>query len=214
MFDGGLEDIVQKIIKDVVTSNVVFQLRDLGNDGLQKISQKSFARFNMSLGLFNDNLHSSINLLQDGLDSRGGSSNLSFNNSLDFVQEVNDIILNFSRFNLGFDLVENVLQLLGSFHDISDRKVFSRLQLVSKISKMFANGGDEVLNSMLQGRLEDIIQKVIKDVVTGNVVFQLRDLGNDGLQKISQKSFARFNMSLGLFNDNFDSSINLLQDGL
>merc|ERR1712135_101796 len=140
------------------------------------------------LGLFFDEFHSSINLFQDSLDSRGSSSNLSINNSLDFVQKVHDIILNFSRFNLGLDLVKNVLQILSSFHDVNDGKVFLGLELVSKVSKMLANGGNKVLNGMLDGRFKDIIEEIIEDVVAGNVVLELTNLGNDGLKKVSQKA--------------------------
>merc|ERR1712042_269252 len=32
--------------------------------------------------------------------------------------------------------------------------------------EMYSNGGDEVFNGMLKGRFEDIIEKVIKDVVS------------------------------------------------
>merc|ERR1712243_394911 len=161
MLKGRFEDIIEKVFKDVVTSNVVLELSNLSNDGFKQVNQKTFARFDSSLSLGNDSLDSSINLFQDSLDSRGGSSNLSINSGLDFVQEINDIILNFSRFNLGFNLGKDVFQVLDSFHDFSQRDVFLRLELVSKISKMFTNGGDEVFNGMLKGRFE----KVIKDVV-------------------------------------------------
>merc|ERR1712042_3679 len=102
MLEGGFEDIIEQVFKDVVTSNVVLELSNLSNDGFKQVNQKTFARFYSSLSLGNDSLDSSINLFQDSLDSRGGSSNL------DFVQEINDIILNFSRFNLGFDLGKDV----------------------------------------------------------------------------------------------------------
>merc|ERR1712042_393135 len=198
MLEGGFEDIIEQVFKDVVTSNVVLELSNLSNDGFKQVNQKTFARFDSSLSL----------------GSRGGSSNLSINSGLDFVQEINDIILNFSRFNLGFDLGKDVFQVLDSFHDFSQRDVFLRLELVSKISKMFTNGGDEVFNGMLKGRFEDIIEKVIKDVVSSKVVLELTNFGNDGFKQVNQKTFARFNSSLGLGNDSLDSSINLFQDSL
>merc|ERR1719167_690185 len=214
MLKGRFEDIIEKIIKDVVSSKVILELTNFGNDGFEQVNQKTFARFNSSLGFGNDSLDSSVNLFQDSLDSRGGSSNLSIDSGLDFVQKINDVILNFSRFNLGFDLGKDVFQVLDSFHDFSQRDVFLRLELVSKISKMFTNGGDEVFNGMLKGRFEDIIEKVIKDVVSSKVVLELTNFGNDGFKQVNQKTFARFNSSLGLGNDSLDSSINLLQDSL
>merc|ERR1719383_109616 len=214
MLEGGFEDMVEEIIEDVVAGNVVLELTNLGHDGLKKVDQKTLSSFDMMLGLFFDEFHSSINLFQDSLDSRGSSSNLSINNSLDFVQKVHDIILNFSRFNLGLDLVKNVLQILSSFHDVNDGKVFLGLELVSQVSKVLANGGDEVLNGMLEGGFEDIIEEIIEDVVAGNVVLKLTDLGHDGLKKVNQKTLSSFNMSLGLFFDEFHSSINFFQDSL
>merc|ERR1712198_758690 len=98
MLEGGLEDIIEEIIKDVVASNVVLELSNFRHDSLKEVNQESFASLNMSLGLFNDHLDSSINLLQD---------------SLDIVQEVEDVVFNLSGFNLGFDLVEDVFQVLG-----------------------------------------------------------------------------------------------------
>merc|ERR1719259_983931 len=145
MLEGGFQDIVEEIIEDVVAGNVVLELTNLSHDGLKKVDQKTLSSFDMMLGLFFDEFHSSINLFQDSLDSRGSSSNLSINNSLDFVQKVHDIILNFSRFNLGLDLVKNVLQILSSFHDVNNGKIFLGLELVSQVSKVLANGGDEVL---------------------------------------------------------------------
>jgi len=159
-------------------------------------------------------LDSSINLFQDSLDSRGGSSNLSINSCLDFVQEINDVILNFSRFNLGFDLGKDVFQVLDSFHDFNQTDVFLGFEFVGKISKVFTNGGDEVFNGMLKGRFEDIIEKIIKDVVSSKVVLELTNFGNDGFKQVNQKTFARFNSSLGFGNDSLDSSINLFQDSL
>ena len=41
----------------------------------------------------------------------------------------------------------------------------TRLQFVSKITKMFSNGGDEVFNGMLDSGLQDIIQEIIKALV-------------------------------------------------
>merc|ERR1719334_1421318 len=181
MLEGGLEDIIEEIIKDVVASDVVLELS---------------------------------NFRQDSLDGRGSLGNLSINNSLDFVQEVEDVVFNLSRLNLGFDLVEDVFQVLGSFHDVSDGDVFLGFELVSKISKMLANGGDKVLNSMLDGRLQNIIQKIIKNVVASNTVLELSNLGNDGFQKLNKETFSRCNTSLGLLNNILDSSINLLQDSL
>merc|ERR1711893_162674 len=144
----------------------------------------------MSLSLFNDILDSSINLFQDSLDSWGSGSNLSLN------------------------LIEDVLQVLSSFHDVHDGKVFLGFQLVGKISKVLANGRDEVLNGMLKSGFEDIIKEIIKDVVAGNIVFELCNLGHDGLEKINQNTPASFDMLLGLFLDSFHSSINLFQDSL
>merc|ERR1712131_245453 len=154
MLEGRFEDIVEEIIKDVVAGNVVLELSNLGNDGIKEVNQKSLASFNMSLGLFDDILHSSINLLQDSFDGWGSSSNLSINYGLDFFQEIHDVVLDFSRFNLGLDLVEDVLQILGSFHDFNNGDVFLGLELVSQVSEVLANGGDEVLNGMLEGRFE------------------------------------------------------------
>merc|ERR1712042_367006 len=149
-----------------------------------------------------------------GLDSRGGSSNLSINSGLDFVQEINDVILNFSRFNLGLDLGKDVFQILDSLHNLSNADVFLGFELVSKISKMFTNGGDEVFYGMLKGRFEDIIEKIIKDVVSSKVILELTNFGNDGFEQVNQKTFARFNSSLGFGNDSLDSSVNLFQDSL
>merc|ERR1719374_156515 len=168
----------------------------------------------MSLSLLNDILDSCINLLQNRLDSRGGLGNFSFNNSLDFVQEVKNVVFDFSRFNLGFDLVEDIFQVLGSFHDVSEGDVFLGLELVSKVSKMFANGGDKVLNSMLEGGLQNIIQKIVKNIVTSNVVLELSNLSNDGFQKINKEAFSRFNTILSFLDDILYSGINFLQDGL
>merc|ERR1712168_137546 len=214
MLKGRFEDIIEKVIKDVVSSKVVLELTNFGNDGFKQVNQKTFARFNSSLGLGNDSSDSSINLFQDSLDSRGGSSNLGINSGLDFVQEINDVILNFSRFNLGLDLGKDVFQILDCLHNLSNTDVFLGFELVSKISKMFTNGGDEVFNGMLNGRFEDIIKKIIKNVVTSKVVFELTNFSNDGFKQVNQKSFARFNSSLGFGNDGLDSSINLFQDSL
>merc|ERR1712042_193587 len=210
MLEGGFEDIIEQVFKDVVTSNVVLELSNPSNDGFKQVNQKTFARFDSSLSLGNDSLDSSINLFQDSLDSRGGSSNLSINSGLDFVQEINDIILNFSRFNLGFDLGKDVFQVLDSFHDFSQRDVFLRLELVSKISKMFTNGGDEVFNGMLKGRFEDIIQKVIKDVVSSQVVLQFSQFSHDPLQKLGKKTLTLFNTSFSLGFDFLNSSLYFL----
>merc|ERR1719383_691991 len=205
VLEGGLEDIIEQIIKDVVASDVILELSNLSHDSFKEVNQKSFASLNMSLGLLNDILDSCINLLQDSLDSRGGLGNFSFNNSLDFVQEVKNAVLNLSRFNLGFDLVEDILQVLGGFHDVSNGNVFLGLELVSKISKMFADGGDEVLNGVLEGGLEDIIEQIIKDVVASDVILELSNLSHDSFKEVNQKSFASLNMSLGLLNDILDS---------
>merc|ERR1719282_1551803 len=164
MLKGRFEDIIEKVIKDVVSSKVVLELTNFGNDGLD----------------------SSINLFQDSLDSRGGSSNLGINSGLDFVQEINDVILNFSRFNLGLDLGKDVFQILDSLHNLSNVDVFLGFELVSKISKMFTNGGDEVFNGMLKGRFEDIIEKIIKDVVSSKVILELTNFGNDGFKQVNQ----------------------------
>jgi len=182
MLKGRFEDIIEKVIKDVVSSKVVLELTNFGNDGFKQVNQKTFARFNSSLGLGNDSLDSSINLFQDSLDSRGGSSNLSINSGLDFVQEINDVILNFSRFNLGFNLSKDVFQVLDSFHNFSNADVFFWFKFISKVTKMFANGGDEVFNGMLKGRFEHIIKKIFKDVVAGNIIFKFADLSNDCFQ--------------------------------
>jgi len=209
VFDSRFKDIIQKIIKDIITSNIVLQLGNLGNDSFQKVSQKTLSRFNMSIGSCNNSLYCSINLLQDGLDSRGGSSNLSFNSSLNLVQEVIDVVLDFSRLNLGFHLGKDVFQISSSFHDFSNADKFFGFQFVSKITKVFGNSGDKVLNGVFDCRFKDIIQKIVKDIVTSNVVFELGNLGNDSFQKISQKTFSRFNTSLSLGNNLLDSSINL-----
>merc|ERR1712126_416303 len=168
----------------------------------------------MLLGLFLDSFHSSINLFQDSLDGWGSGSNLSINNSLDFVQKVHDVVFDLSRFNLSLDLVEDIFQILSSFHDFHDGKVFLGFQFVGKVSKVLANRRDEVLNGTLKSGFEDIIEEIIKDVVTGNVVFELCNLGHDGLEKINQNTPASFDMLLGLFLDSFHSSINLFQDSL
>merc|ERR1719383_319833 len=180
----------------------------------RRSTKKTLASFNMSLGLFDDILHSSINFLQDSFDGWGSSSNLSINNGLDFFQEIHDVVLDFSRFNLGLDLVKNVLQILGSFHDVNNGEVFLGLELVSQVSKVLADGGDEVLNGMLEGGFEDMVEEIIEDVVAGNVVLELTNLGHDGLKKVDQKTLSSFDMMLGLFFDEFHSSINLFQDSL
>merc|ERR1712200_69009 len=130
MLQSWFQNIIQKIIKDVVSSNVILKLSNLGNDSLQEVSQKSLSRFNMSLGSLNNFLDSSINLFQNSLDSWSCISNLSFNYSLDLVQEISDIIFDLSRLNLGFVLVEDIFQILSSFHDVSDRDVFLGFQFV------------------------------------------------------------------------------------
>merc|ERR1719443_34893 len=212
MLEGGFENIVEEIIKDVVAGNVVLELTNLGNDGIKKVNQKTLASFNMSLGLFDDILHSSIDLLQDSFDGWGSSSNLSINNGIDFFQEIHDVVLDFARFNLGLDLVKDVLQILGSFHDVNNGEVFLGLELVCQVSKVLANGGNEVLNGMLEGGFENIVEEIIKDVVAGNVVLELTNLGNDGIKKVNQKTLSSFDMMLGFFDDILHSSINLLQD--
>jgi len=185
MLQGWFQNIIQKIIKDVVSSNVILKLSNLGNDSLQEVNQKSLSRFNMSLGFLNNILDSSINLFQNSLDSWSCISNLSFNNSLDLVQKINDVIFDFSRLNLGFDLVEDIFQILSSFHDVSDRDVLLWFELVGKITKMFSNSGNEVLNGMFDCGFQDIIQEIIKDIVTSNTVFQLSQFGQDLLKKLN-----------------------------
>merc|ERR1719210_2935830 len=101
VLEGGLEDIIEQIIKDVVASDVILELSNLSHDSFKEVNQKSFASLNMSLGLLNDILDSCINLLQDRLDSRGGLGNFSFNNGLDFVQKVENVVFHLSRLNLG-----------------------------------------------------------------------------------------------------------------
>merc|ERR1712015_366479 len=209
MLQGRFENIVEEVIEDVIASNVVLELRNLGNDSFQKGSQKTLSRFNMSIGSCNNSLYCSINLLQDGLDSRGSSSNLSFNSSLNLVQKVIDVVLDFSRLNLSFHLGKDVFQISSSFHDFSNADKFFGFQFVSKITKVFGNSGDKVLNGVFDSRFKDIIQKIIKDIITSNVVLQLGNLGNDSFQKVSQMPFSRFNTSLSLGNNLLDSSINL-----
>jgi len=210
VLDGWFEDIIDKVIKDVVAGNAVLEFANFGNDGCQEVCQKSFTTFNSCFSFDNDILDSSINFLQNCLDNWGGSGNFSFNGSLDFFQKVDNVILDFSRCDLVLDLVENVFQGLSGFHDIHDRDVFFRLQFVGEIFKMFGNGGDEVFDGVLDGWFEDIIEKVIKDIVASKVVFEFTYFGNDGCQEVCQKTFSRFNMSFCFGNNSLDSGINFL----
>merc|ERR1719423_238800 len=191
MLKSGFEDIIEEIIKDVVTGNVILELTNLGHDGLKKVDQKTLANFHVSLSLFNDILHSSINLFQDSLDSWGSGSNLSINNSL--------------------DLFKDILQVLSSFHDVSDGKVFLGFELVSKVSKVLANGRDKVLNSMLKSRFEDIIEEIIKDAVTGDLML---NLGQDLLQKLIKESLTMFNASFNISNHFINGLLDLFKDSL
>jgi len=126
ILDGWFEDIIEKVIKDVIAGNVVLEFTNFLNDGFKELYQKSFARFNMSFSFGDDILDSSINFLQNCLDSWGGGGNFSFNGSLDFFQKVDNVIFDFSGYDLFFDLVKNVFQSLSSLHDIKDGDVFFR----------------------------------------------------------------------------------------
>jgi len=75
---------------------------------------------------------------------------------------------------------------------------------------MIRNGGDEVFDGILDGWFEDIIEKVIKDIVASKAVLEFANFGNDGCQEVCQKTFSRFNMSFCFGNDSLDSRINFL----
>merc|ERR1712042_379192 len=214
MLHSWFQHIIQKVIKDIVASNTILQLSNFSNDGLKKFDQETFSRFNTSLGFLNNILNSLINLSQNSLDSRGSGFNFGLNNSLDFFQEVKNIVLNFTRFNLSFNLLKDVLQSSSSFHDIHNGNVFLGFQLICKVSKVFGNGRDKVLNGMLHGWFQHIIQKVIKDIVASNTILQLSNFSNDGLKKFDQETFSRFNTSLSFGNNILNSLINLSQNSL
>merc|ERR1712180_204159 len=90
----------------------------------------------------------------------------------------------------------------------------SNSNFASEISQMFGDGWDKVLNGFLQGWFQDVVQKVIKDIVASNIVLQLSNFSNDGLKKVNQDTFSSFNVILCLGNDSLYSGINLLQNSL
>merc|ERR550534_173995 len=102
MLKGRFEDIIQKVIKDVVSSQ-------FSHDLLQKLGKKTLTLFNTSFSLG-----------FDFLNSRLGSFNSGINGSLQFVKKVNNIVLDLTRFNLSLDFIENILDMLGNFHDVSN----------------------------------------------------------------------------------------------
>merc|ERR1712200_386793 len=131
MFQSWLENIIKEIIKDTISNQLVLQLCQLSHDFFQKLNKKSFTLFNSSLsiglGFGNHFINSRLNLFKGSLDNRCGSSNLSFNNSFQFLQEVLGIGSNFTRDDLLFQLIKDLFNMLGNIHDISDGHIFSGL---------------------------------------------------------------------------------------
>merc|ERR1719414_1904117 len=222
VFDGlsksRLQDIIQQVIKDAESSEFILQFSQLGQDFFHKLNQKAFSCFNSSLNvsfsLGNHLVNGSLNFLHSSFDNRLGKLNLGINNSLQFVEEVQNVALHFTRFDLGLEFIENVLNVLSNLHDIRHSHVFSRLQLVSKISKMLTNG-------MFQGGFEDIIEEVIKDAISSQFILQFIKFGHDLFQKLDKESLTLFNTSfsigLGFGNHFINGSLDLnkskLDDG-
>merc|ERR1719414_930984 len=226
VFDGlaksRFQDIIQQVIKNAESSDLVLQFSQFSHDLLQELNQKALSLLNsginVSLSLGNHLLNGSINLLQSSFDNGLGKLNFGINNSLQFFEEVHDVSLHFTRFNLGLKLVENVLDVLSNLHNIRNGHVFSRLQLVSKISKMLTNGRDQVFNGMLQSGFENIIKEVIKDAISGQLILQFTKFGHDLLQKLNEQSLTfsntSFSLGLSLGNQFIDGFIDLFKGSL
>merc|ERR1712142_1421003 len=217
MFDGRLKNIIEKVIKNVVTSNTIFQFSQFGHDFFQKLNKKTFSSFNASLSisfsLGNQFINGCLDLFKGGFHNGLSLSNFSINGSSDLSKEANNIVFHFSRFNLVFDFIESVFDLLDNFHNVTESHVFSRFKLINKITKMFANGWDKVFNGMFQGWFKNIMQQVIKNVVSCKVVLQFSQFSHDLLQKLGEKTLTLFNTSLSLGFDILNGGLDLLKGG-
>merc|ERR1712042_290383 len=214
---GRLQNIIEKVIKNIVSLNLIFQLSQFGNDLSQKFAKESLASLNtslsISLSLSNQFINGGLNFLKGSFYNRLSFSNLCFNCCFDFIQKVNNVSFDLSRFNLGLDIFENVLDFLDNIMDVADGQVFRWFKLISKISKMLTNGWDKIFNGMFQCWFKNIIQKIIKNVVSSKVVFQLSQFSHDLLQKLGEKTLTLFNTSLSLGFDILNSSLDLLKGG-
>merc|ERR1719259_842267 len=222
MLQSRFEDIMEQIIKDVISSQVILQFTKLGHDLLQELDKESLALFNssfsISFGLGNNIFNGGLHLFKSILDNRLSFSNLGLNNSFELVQEVNNISLYFTRFNLGFELIENILDVMSNLHDISNGKIFNILvgnQRWNQIAQMLLDDGDQTFNGLTESRLQDIGEKVIKNVVSSQVILQFSQFGHDFFQKFNQKTLSlfnsSFNVSLSLGNHFINSSIHLFK---
>merc|ERR1712136_62811 len=149
----------------------------------------------MTFGFLNQNLDGLINFLQDSFDSRGGSSNLGINNILDLLKEVNNVVFDLTRFNLGFYSGKNVLQYLSSIHDVSDRDVFCLVpsNIVLELRKLS----------------NDSFQKLSKNGFSRcNMTFSLFNQNRDGLINFLQDSL---NSRSGSSNLGINNGLDLLQ---
>merc|ERR1719234_1280179 len=217
-----LQDIGKEIIKDVVSSKLVFKFSQFSHDLLQKLNKNTFSLFNscfnIGFDLGNHFINSSLNLNQCFLNNRSGVNNFGINNFLQMFEEVNDTSFYLSRLNLGFEFIEDIFNVLGNFHDVRDGHVFSRLQFVSKITKMLGNSRNEVINGIFQSRFQNIGKEIIKNVVSSQFILEFSQFGHDLFQKFNKKALSLFNTSfsigLGLSHQFINSSLNLFQSSL
>merc|ERR1712142_1000739 len=141
LFQSRFQNIGKEIIKDAVSSKLVFEFSKFSHDLLQKFNKNTSSLFNTCFNIgFNFGNHfinSSLNLDQCFLNNRPGCSNFGINNFLQVFEEVNDTGFYLSRLNLGFEFIEDILDVLSNFHDISNSQILSFWhKFVNKITQV------------------------------------------------------------------------------
>jgi len=215
VFQGWFKNIMQQVIKNVVSCQVVFQFSQFSHDLFQKLDKETLTLLNASFSFSFDVLNGSLDFFKCSFDNWLGSFNFGIHNSLQFVEEIDNIILDFSRFNLSLELIENVFDVLSNLHDISNGQIFNIFtgdKFANEISQVLLDGGDQILNGLAKGRLQDIIEEVIKDVESRDLVSDLSKFLHDLLPKISKNTFSSFDTCSSTGFDFLNSSFNLFKE--
>merc|ERR1712142_598664 len=125
-----IQDVIDQVIEDAVSTNqLVLKLVDLSNDLLKELLKDWLDLINTGLNLVNHVLDGSLHLGQNFSHHGLGLLDLGLDHILDMLQKVLNFTFDDARFNLVLDLVENVLDVVGSFNDIADADVFGGLGL-------------------------------------------------------------------------------------